>query len=307
MAMDLNIAFSVLGIEPTKDENLIRSSYHAALPANNPEENPDGFKRLRGAYESAVDYSRISEMENASGPAASKEYSEIKNAMQRIYAIRTSGSSEKLQKAADRIEKEFIELCENSVDELRADDMRLLVYAYSNQKKPDKAIAAITSKCSYEKEIKGYHMLLSHLYKQKKDYEMAIKHGRLRLEGIKGKLNLFEACGKLCGDDTKESLMQSLSDANLQIGLMLMACAKEDALEDERIALYSEAASFLDSAWNAAPDNLAARINLAYCYFNLREDKKARAIYDELIGKLGAQNALMYLKQMIDNRKDMRK
>lgn len=307
MAIDLKMAFSVLGIEPTKDENFIRNAYHAALPSNNPEENPDGFKLLRGAYERAVDYSRASEMGKANGIADLKEYSEIKNALQRIYAIRLPGSGEKLQKAADRIEKEFIAFCENSTDELCAEDMRLLAYAYSNQEKPDKAIAAVTSKCSYEKDIKGYHMLLAHLYKQKKDYKTAIKYGKLRLEKIKEKIAMLEACGKLSEDGAKESLMQSFSDANFQIGFMLMACAKEDVPEDERIALYKEAASFLDASWNAAPGNLAARINLAYCYFYLREDKKAGAICDELIERLGAQNAIISLKQMIDDRKDMRK
>ena len=289
MALDLNMAFFVLGIEPTKDEGLIRSAYHAALPANNPEENPDGFKRLRGAYERAVDYSRAPEVKNVNGLADSKEYGGIKNAMRRIYAIRTPGSSEEFEKAADMIEKEFIAMCENIMDELCADDMRLLAYAYSNQKKPDKAIAAITSKRSYENDIKGYHMLLAHLHKQKKDYGTAIKYSKLRLEKIEEKLAMLEARGKLSEDDTKESLMQSLSDANLQIGLMLMACAKEDAPEDERIALYNEAVSFLDASWNAAPGNLAARINLAYCYFYLQEDKKAREIYDGLVERLGAR------------------
>ena len=58
MEMDLNMTFAILGIEITKDENLIRSAYRMALPANNPEENPEGFKSLREAYENALEYSR---------------------------------------------------------------------------------------------------------------------------------------------------------------------------------------------------------------------------------------------------------
>lgn len=63
MEMDINMtkivtAFAILGIEATKDENLIRSAYRMALPANNPEENPEGFKSLRRAYENALAYSR---------------------------------------------------------------------------------------------------------------------------------------------------------------------------------------------------------------------------------------------------------
>ena len=55
--------FAILGIEITKDENLIRSAYRMALPANNPEENPEGFKSLREAYENALAYSRTPDEE----------------------------------------------------------------------------------------------------------------------------------------------------------------------------------------------------------------------------------------------------
>lgn len=301
MEMDFNTAFAVLGIEPVKDENLIRSAYCAALPANNPEENPEGFKLLRKAYECAIDYSRAYSTGNVCALADAKEYGEIKDALQRVYMIRNPGSGKRLEMAADRLEKEFIALCESSNKELCADDMRLLVYAYSNQKKPEKAIEAIASKPSYEEEIKGYHMLLSHLYKLKDDYEMAIKHGRLRLRNIKEKLLQLEKTGESCGDDTKESLMQSLSDANLQLGLMLMICTRDAASQEERAALYKEAACFLAASWDAASDNLAARVNLANCYFNLQEYKKACEIYDELTERLGAQNALQFIQICLRN------
>lgn len=241
MEMDFNAVFEVLGIEPTKDENLIRSAYRAALPANNPEDNPEGFKLLRKAYERAMHFSE-------------------------------------------------------AADEICADDMRLLVCSYIKRNEFDKAIAAITSKPSYEREIKGYHMLLSHIYKHKKNYEMSIKHGRLRLENIKEKIGQLETGEVLEKGNIKESLMHSLSDANLQLGLMFMTLSQ-----------YSEAVSFLEAAQNASFDNLAARINLAYCYFNLHENEKADKICDGLIKRLGEQNALTTLKKMIDNGKDLRK
>lgn len=49
-------AFSILGIDITKDERVIKSAYRMALTANNPEENPEGFKLLREAYEAALSY-----------------------------------------------------------------------------------------------------------------------------------------------------------------------------------------------------------------------------------------------------------
>lgn len=50
--------FAVLGIEKTKDEDAIRNAYRERLTVNHPEENPEGFKRLRDAYEQALAYAR---------------------------------------------------------------------------------------------------------------------------------------------------------------------------------------------------------------------------------------------------------
>lgn len=61
--MDTKSIFSILGIEQTKDEDRIRGAYRDKLVAVNPEDNPEGFKRLRGAYEEALAYARIKEEE----------------------------------------------------------------------------------------------------------------------------------------------------------------------------------------------------------------------------------------------------
>lgn len=45
--------FQVLGIEPTKDERAIKDAYREKLAVTNPEDNPEGFKRLRTAFEEA--------------------------------------------------------------------------------------------------------------------------------------------------------------------------------------------------------------------------------------------------------------
>ena len=45
--------FQILGIEPTKDERAIKNAYREKLNVTNPEDNPEGFKKLRGAYEEA--------------------------------------------------------------------------------------------------------------------------------------------------------------------------------------------------------------------------------------------------------------
>lgn len=46
--------WTILGIEETKDEAVIKQAYHEKLPHVHPEEDPEGFRRLRQAYEEAL-------------------------------------------------------------------------------------------------------------------------------------------------------------------------------------------------------------------------------------------------------------
>ena len=51
--MDRIEVFQILGIEDTKDVQAIKNAYRAKLATTNPEDDPEGFKRLRAAYEEA--------------------------------------------------------------------------------------------------------------------------------------------------------------------------------------------------------------------------------------------------------------
>lgn len=51
--MDRIEVFRILGIEETKDEKQIKSAYRERLSVTNPEDDPEGFKLLRSAYEEA--------------------------------------------------------------------------------------------------------------------------------------------------------------------------------------------------------------------------------------------------------------
>ena len=61
--MELVEVFQILGIEPTKEEKALKDAYRARLAVTNPEDDPEGFKRLRTAYEEACRYART--VENA--------------------------------------------------------------------------------------------------------------------------------------------------------------------------------------------------------------------------------------------------
>ena len=46
--------WEVLGIDPTDDPDVIREAYRAKLIVTNPEDNPEGFMRLKEAYDEAL-------------------------------------------------------------------------------------------------------------------------------------------------------------------------------------------------------------------------------------------------------------
>lgn len=56
--MEQHLIWKVLGIEETKDEEVIRQAYREKLSGVNPEEDQAGFMRLREAYEQAVEFAR---------------------------------------------------------------------------------------------------------------------------------------------------------------------------------------------------------------------------------------------------------
>ena len=52
--MNTQNAWKTLDMEPTMDESAVKGRYRALLPQHNPEDDPEGFRSLREAYEAAV-------------------------------------------------------------------------------------------------------------------------------------------------------------------------------------------------------------------------------------------------------------
>ncbi|KAI4453301.1 atp-dependent helicase lhr-related-related [Holotrichia oblita] len=53
--------FKILGIEPTQDKELIKQVYRSLLPQFHPEDDPEGFQRLRNAFDEAMKYEEKAE------------------------------------------------------------------------------------------------------------------------------------------------------------------------------------------------------------------------------------------------------
>lgn len=69
--MIIEDAWKVLGIDPTKDENEIKTAYRTLVVKTNPEDDPEGFKMLREAYDMA--------MNSLNAPAESKADEDTKS------------------------------------------------------------------------------------------------------------------------------------------------------------------------------------------------------------------------------------
>ena len=52
--MEKELVFQILGIAETADEEIIKAAYRELLKSTHPEDDPEGFKRLRKAYEEAL-------------------------------------------------------------------------------------------------------------------------------------------------------------------------------------------------------------------------------------------------------------
>jgi curved DNA-binding protein CbpA len=50
--------FAVLGLEETADDEAVRAAYLAALRTSPPDRDPEGFRRIRAAYEALQDKER---------------------------------------------------------------------------------------------------------------------------------------------------------------------------------------------------------------------------------------------------------
>ncbi len=59
--MDKKLIFKILEIEETRDEKLIKNAYRTKLARTNPEDDPEGFKKLREAYEEALKFINMKE------------------------------------------------------------------------------------------------------------------------------------------------------------------------------------------------------------------------------------------------------
>lgn len=74
--------WQILGIEPTKDKTELKTVYREKLSKVNPEDDPEGFKELRSAYEEAM---RLADVDEGEQSAADEEKSPLLLAIEDMY------------------------------------------------------------------------------------------------------------------------------------------------------------------------------------------------------------------------------
>lgn len=110
----MNICWEILGIEPTTDLECIRQAYLALLPSFHPESDPQGFKRLRQAYEEAQQW--------AASPAEDVKTEEVSDEHEILVAFRAllASARDRFQPSAWQKFIQQLNLCSMAkVDKLR--------------------------------------------------------------------------------------------------------------------------------------------------------------------------------------------
>ncbi|EKT1333774.1 J domain-containing protein [Salmonella enterica] len=106
----MNICWEILGIEPTTDLECIRQAYLALLPSFHPESDPQGFKRLRQAYEEAQHW--------AASPAEDAKTEEVGDEHEILVAFRELLASERDRFQPSAWQKFIQQLNQCSMDEI---------------------------------------------------------------------------------------------------------------------------------------------------------------------------------------------
>ena len=83
--------FQILGIEQTKDERALKNAYRDKLTVTNPEDDPEGFKRLRMAYEEACRYAGTPDAEE--NEEAEPTLEDVHNLVHFLHALRNEQDS----------------------------------------------------------------------------------------------------------------------------------------------------------------------------------------------------------------------
>lgn len=145
--------WKILGIDKTKDEEAIKTAYRERLRYVNPEDDEEGFKELRRAYEEALEYAN--ETENSlhnvnNGEASAKKKTDVDLWLERIDAIYSDVKDRKNEEKWNRVLHDPV--CDDLDTELEASE-KLMIYLMSHAYMPQKIWQMVDKRFQYRENM----------------------------------------------------------------------------------------------------------------------------------------------------------
>ena len=145
--------WDILGIEPTKEEERIKDAYRAKLPSVNPEDNEEGFKELRRAYEEALAYANQVEIEQNAEEVTDFSYKKKDDVDLWIERIDRIYQDVKTRRDVSLWEKLLHDpICDDLDTELEAAE-KLLVYVMGHSYLPQSIWLAMDKRFAYRENV----------------------------------------------------------------------------------------------------------------------------------------------------------
>lgn len=297
--MDRIEVFQILGIEMTKNERDIKNAYREKLTVTNPEDNPEGFKRLREAYEEACRLAKQSDekQEEARDESVSGLW------MERVAAVYQNIHSRQDIKAWEEL---FSDDCFLSLEEEENCRFKLLRFLMDHFRLPgevwkllDKKLEITTGAAALREKFPAdfIHYILNKC-ERGEDVDFC------RFEGEDEApydlfLQYYDRCWQALQKDDMEQAGQSIENADaLQIRHPVMEVCRGELLEKQ--GRTKEALALLEKEMEKYPGDAMLRYNTAEMYWRqgMAEDGALRRRSVEIYQALREENDDHYMANM---------
>lgn len=274
--------FQILGIEETKDERAIKNAYREKLAVTNPEDNPEGFKRLRTAYEEACRLAKEPDEEKAEEQTDDTPSGVWVAKAAELYADINSRQDVDLWKAF------FAEDIFVSLEEEENCRIKLLGFLMSHYRFPTKVWELMDEKLNIRNDRSG---LREHFPGDFINY-IAVKCERgeeIRFELFEGEpraeydlfIQYYEQCYRALNADDLENAASFLENAD-QLGIFHPALEICRAEMYEKQGKLKDAMKLLESLKNKFPEDLVVSYNCAELLWRNERKEEAAQIFEAL-------------------------
>lgn len=142
--------WKILEIEKTKDEELIKAAYREKLRSVNPEDDQEGFKELRRAFEEAIEYAQMPEEESGEEQVFYGKKNEVDAWLDKVEVVYLDVATRRDVKQWELLFKDSV--CDGLDTELEAAE-KLLVFFMSHSFLPQNVWMLIDQRFRYRENM----------------------------------------------------------------------------------------------------------------------------------------------------------